>query len=404
MDITVIGAGPAGMMAAYAAARAGHSVTIFEKNEKLGKKLFITGKGRCNLTNACDVTELFDSICRGEKFLYSSIYGFDNSALCSLFESEGLALKTERGNRVFPASDHSSDVIKTLEKMLKASGVKIRLNTPVADIAVKGQKAVGVVLKNGETVSSDRVIVATGGLSYKTTGSTGDGMKWAKKLGHKVSDCIPSLVPFECEGEVCRQLQGLSLKNVTLSLFKDGKRVFCETGEMLFTHFGISGPLVLTASALCPDPPLEAKIDLKSGLDEQQLDKRLLRDFEKYANRDFINALDELLPQKLIPVVAQLSCIDPRIKVNSITKQQRRSLLELLKGFPLTVTGKRGFDEAIITRGGINLKEVDPGTMESKLVSGLYFVGEVLDADALTGGYNLQIAWSTGYAAGINME
>ncbi len=453
LKVIVVGGGPAGMMAAYAAAACGAQVTLIEKNEKLGKKLFITGKGRCNLTNACEVTEFFDNVMRNPKFLYSAVYGFDNSAVMDFFEKSGVTLKTERGGRVFPASDHSSDVIKAMERSLSRAGVKVLLNTGVCGIALSdgrrigindapggdfdGAQVTGVVVSSGggfdgresaalgvvsggrESGSSgayyeaDRVILATGGVSYRSTGSTGDGIVWASHLGHRAVKCEPSLVPLVCKEEYVKALQGLSLKNVKLTLFDGKKKLFDEQGELLFTHFGISGPLVLSASAMLPagffgDAAGEFSegkcpaglIDLKPALSEQQLDARLLRDFEKNNNRDFVNALDELLPKKLIPVAVQLSGIDPHKKVNKVSRQERLRLLEVLKGFPLTVTGCRGFEEAIITRGGVSVKDIDASTMESKTVKGLFFAGEMMDVDALTGGYNLQIAWSTGHLAG----
>ena len=427
MDVVVVGGGPAGMMAAYHAAGCGDTVTLMEKNEKLGKKLFITGKGRCNLTNACDVTEFFDNVMRNPKFLYSAVYGFDNLQVMSFFEQKGVKLKTERGDRVFPVSDHSSDIIRAMDRALSDAGVLVKLNCRVDElICDKGEDdpacAVisGVRLETGQVVRADKVILATGGLSYRSTGSTGDGISWAEDLGHRITHCRPSLVPFICGESYIRDLQGLSLRNVSLSLFEGEKKIFEEQGELLFTHFGISGPLVLSASAMIKDPEggekegpqagwqqgktLKGSIDLKPALSPQQLDARLLRDFEKNSNKDFGNGLDELLPKKIIPVVTQLSGIPAHKKVNKVSRQERQKLLEVLKGFPLTVTGTRGFDEAIITRGGVSVKDIDPSTMESKKVKGLFFAGEMMDVDALTGGFNLQIAWSTGYLAGERQE
>ena len=415
IKVAVIGGGAAGMMAASAAAARGHQVTLFEKNEKLGKKVFITGKGRCNVTNACEIEDLFANIITNPKFLYSAIYGYDNQAVCDFFEKAGCALKTERGDRVFPLSDHSSDVIRALEKDLQKKSVKICLQTRVKDILCDDLtgSVKGVELYDGKKVQADCVIMATGGVSYASTGSDGEGLNIAKAHGHTVVDCVPALVPFETKEDWCHSLMGLSLKNVEGRLIIDKKEVHSGFGEMLFTHFGISGPLVLSASSYYAaamrkkknkkkDVPVETMyyIDLKPALSVQQLDKRILRDFEENINKQFKNAIDGLFPSKLIPVMIRLSGIDPEKKVNEITKEERQSFAELIKNLPLTVTGTREFKEAIITQGGINVKEVNPSTMESKLIKGLYFAGEMLDVDALTGGFNLQIAWSTGHLAG----
>ena len=394
------------MMAAASAAEAGAEVIIFEKNEKLGKKLFITGKGRCNLTNACECEELFSNIISNPKFMYSAINAFDNRAVMDFFEKAGCKLKIERGNRVFPASDHSSDVILTLSNILKQKNVGIRLNSEITGLSVSEDNYItGVILKNGKKAEADSVIIATGGLSYKATGSTGDGFRFAEETGHRVTKLNPSLVPFECREEYCSTLMGLSLKNVSLKIMDDKKKLFEGFGEMLFTHFGISGPLVLSASSFYnkrKNDILKAFIDLKPALSEDVLDKRLIREFEVNGNKEFKNSLGALYPTKLIPVIIAISGIDQYKKTNSVTGKERRRLLEITKRFPLTITGTRSFDEAIITKGGISVKDINPSTMESKLIKGLFFAGEVIDVDALTGGFNLQIAWSTGFLAGEN--
>lgn len=411
--IIVIGGGPAGMFAAIAAAEAGSQVTLLEKNEKLGKKLYITGKGRCNITNAGDMDNLFANIMTNAKFLYSAFYSYDNQRVIDFFERNGLRTKIERGNRVFPVSDHSSDVIATLQKVLKEKKVKIMLHTqvqrlleepPVDDMS---QNVVtGVKLEDGTTMQADAVIVATGGFSYQTTGSTGDGYRFAKEMGHTVTDIHPSLVPFLAKEGYVQQMQGLALKNVEVRILNGKKLLYQEFGEMLFTHFGVSGPLLLSASAAIK-PSLTAGelsmfIDLKPALSEEQLDHRLLREFDEAKNKQFKNSIGGLFPAKMIPVMLELSGIDPEKKVNEITKEERRYFIGLIKAFPVTLCGLRDFNEAIITKGGVKVKEVNPSTMESKLVPHLYFCGEVLDLDAMTGGYNLQIAWSTGYLAGVS--
>lgn len=399
----VIGGGAAGMLAAIIAARNGKQVTLLEKNEKLGKKLFITGKGRCNLTNACDMEDLFRNIVTNHKFLYSSLYGFDNQTTMDFFEGLGLHLKTERGNRVFPESDHSSDVLRVLEQELRKQKVQVKLRTEVKEISVCDSVIQGVVLSDGSKLKADQVIVATGGLSYPSTGSTGDGYRFAKTAGHTIQPCSPSLVPMETEETWCKEIMGLTLKNVSVTLNCGKKKIYEGFGEMLFTHFGVSGPLILSASAYTGkylNESLVLKIDLKPALSESQLDERLQRDFFRYQNRQLQNAMDDLLPKKLIPIVIACSQISPDKKVNIITREERLQLVQILKGLPLHISGFRDYKEAIITRGGVNVREINPQTMESKLVKGLYFAGEVLDVDALTGGFNLQIAWSTGYAAG----
>ena len=407
--VIVVGGGAAGMFAAIAAAKNGHQVTLYEKNEKLGKKIFITGKGRCNITNAADMEELFDAVVTNSKFLYSSFYGYTNQNVIDFFEDAGVPVKIERGNRVFPISDHSSDVIRALEREMKKVDVKVCLNTEVKSVEAEKGKFNKVVLKDTTTQTADACIVATGGLSYRSTGSTGDGFRFAENVGHKVTQCFPSLVPMETKEPWICELQGLSLRNVEAKILDGKKELYKDFGEMLFTHFGVSGPLIISASSYVgkkfmdkngQKKELTLEIDLKPALTEEQLDQRVLRDFEENHNRQFKNAITKLFPTKLIPVMLELGGIDPEKKVNSIEKEERKQFVHLIKHFRMTLTGLRDYPEAIITKGGVNVKEIDPGTMESKLVKGLYFAGEVLDLDALTGGFNLQIAWSTGYAAG----
>ena len=407
--VIVVGGGAAGMFAAIAAAKNGHQVTLYEKNEKLGKKIFITGKGRCNITNAADMEELFDAVVTNSKFLYSSFYGYTNQNVIDFFEDAGVPVKIERGNRVFPISDHSSDVIRALEREMKKVGVKVCLNTEVKSVEAEKGKFNKVVLKDTTTQAADACIVATGGLSYRSTGSTGDGFRFAENVGHKVTQCFPSLVPMETKEPWICELQGLSLRNVEAKILDGKKELYKDFGEMLFTHFGVSGPLIISASSYVgkkfmdkngQKKELTLEIDLKPALTEEQLDQRVLRDFEENHNRQFKNAITKLFPTKLIPVMLELGGIDPEKKVNSIEKEERKQFVHLIKHFRMTLTGLRDYPEAIITKGGVNVKEIDPGTMESKLVKGLYFAGEVLDLDALTGGFYLQIAWSTGYAAG----
>lgn len=402
--VVVVGGGAAGMMAAITAAENGHQVTLIEKNEKLGKKIFITGKGRCNLTNNCDVEELLAAVCSNRKFLYSAVYGFTSQDTIDFFESEGMRTKTERGNRVFPLSDHSSDVISTLAAKMRSVGVITMLNTVVKNVLVKDGKACGAALTDGTRIEADAVVVATGGLSYPSTGSTGDGYRMAQEQGHSITELSPSLVPVETEGDWAKKLQGLSLRNVEV-IIKDGKKeLYREFGEMMFTHFGVTGPLILTASTTIgkklKNHPLALEINLKPALTEEQLDARILREFEGAKNKQFKNSLSALFPAKLIPVMIERCGILPEKPIHEITKEERRSLLEMTRHFPLTLTRLRDYNEAIITRGGINVREINPATMESKLVTGLYFAGEVLDLDAVTGGFNLQIAWATGRAAG----
>ncbi len=430
--IAIVGGGAAGMMAAVTAAQNGHEVSLFEKNEKLGKKLYITGKGRCNLTNDCSVEELLQAVCVNQKFLYSAFYGFTSQDTIDFFEESGLSTKTERGGRVFPVSDHSSDVIAALAKRMRQSKVKVFLNTEVKELLYrpwkeaagtqvnaenakkqkKGrnrntecvQRVCGLRLANGQEIEADTVIVATGGISYRTTGSTGDGYRFAAEAGHRVTELSASLVPMETEEPWAPQMQGLSLKNVEVSVFDGKKELYREFGEMMFTHFGVTGPLILTAStvvqARLAKHPLQLYIDLKPALTLEQLDARILREFESGKNRQMKTILTSLFPAKMIPVMLQRTEIPADKPAHDISREERGRLVMLTKHFPLTLTGLRGYNEAIITRGGVNIREIDPGTMESRLAKGLYFAGEVLDLDAVTGGFNLQIAWSTGYAAG----
>ena len=406
MRVLVVGGGPAGMMAAIQAAKQGNAVTLLEQNEKLGKKLFITGKGRCNVTNDCDVTELFDSVVSNKKFLYSAFYSFSNQDVKDFFEEQGLRLKVERGRRVFPASDKSSDVIKALGNALKKLEVKIRLRTRVDKVLTENDIVCGVRLSDGECLNADKVILATGGVSYKSTGSDGSGLVMAEKLGHQVTKLRPGLVGMCTKEAWVRDMQGLTPKNVAVSIGKkQGKKPLYEDfGELLFTHYGVSGPMILSASSRLGDElekeDLYIKIDLKPALSKEQLDSRILRDFEERKNADLSNAMVHLLPKSMIPVMLHVCGLDPAKKVNEVTRGEREQLVKGMKEFPLTINGLRDIQEAIITRGGVTVKEVDPSTMESKIVKNLYLAGEMLDLDALTGGYNLQIAWSTGYLAG----
>lgn len=403
----VIGGGAAGMFAAIAAAGNGHEVHVYEKNEKLGKKLFITGKGRCNITNACDMETLFDAVVTNSKFLYSSFYGYTNQNVIDFFEQIGVKTKVERGERVFPQSDHSSDVIRALEAEMRRRGVQIHLYTEVRRVVSDEGRFSFIELTDGSQIKGDACIVATGGLSYPTTGSTGDGHRFAKENGHSVTPCMPALVPMTAKEDWVPRLQGLSLRNVSAVIYDGKKRLYEEFGEMLFTHYGVSGPLMLSASSIVGkklrEKELKLVIDLKPALSMEQLEKRVLRDFEENQNRQFKNAVGKLFPAKLIPVMIELSGIDEDKKVNIISREERQRFVSLIKNLPVTLTGLRGYNEAIITKGGVKVKEIDPGTMESKLVKGLYFAGEVLDLDAVTGGFNLQIAWSTGYAAGMSV-
>lgn len=405
-NVIVVGGGAAGMMAAVFAARNGQNVQLLEKNEKLGKKLFITGKGRCNITNAADIEDLFTAVTSNPKFLYSGFYSFTNQQVIDFFEELGVKTKIERGERVFPVSDHSSDVIAAFSRELKSLGVSVSLHTEVRELLCEQDKVCGVLLTNGKKMKADAVIVATGGISYPSTGSTGDGYRFAKETGHRVTELLPSLVPMEVRQWYAKELQGLSLRNIEICITDGKKKLYEEFGEMLFTHYGVTGPVILSASSVVGrtlrKKELTLHIDLKPALSEEQLDKRILREFDANHNKQYKNSIDSLFPAKLKPVMIELSEIEPEKKVNEITKEERQRLVHLIKDFTMTLTGLRSYNEAIITKGGVSVKEIDPGTMESKKMKGLYFAGEVLDLDAVTGGYNLQIAWSTGYLAGIN--
>ena len=405
-SVIVIGGGPAGMIAAISAAECGARVSLLEKNEKLGKKLFITGKGRCNLTNAADIEEFFRAVISNPKFLYSAFYSFTNEQTIAFFESLGLKTKVERGGRVFPQSDHSSDVISALSRELSRRKADVLLHTEVKELIIEEGRAAGVLLSSGKKLYADAVIVASGGISYPSTGSTGDGYRFAESCGHRVTELSPALVPMEVKEWYAKELMGLSLRNIQIRITEGKKKLYEEFGEMLFTHYGVTGPVILSASSVVGNrlkqKELTLHIDLKPALSEEQLDKRVLREFEANHNRQFKNAVDSLFPAKLKPVMVELSEIPEDKKVHEITKEERLRFVRLIKDFTMTLTNLRGYNEAIITKGGVSVKEVDPGTMESKKVSGLYFAGEVLDLDAVTGGYNLQIAWSTGYLAGMS--
>lgn len=400
-SIFVVGGGAAGMMAAITAAENGAQVTLLERNDRLGKKLYITGKGRCNVTNDCAPEDFFPNVPRNPRFLYSAVYAFPPREVMAWFEARGCALKTERGNRVFPQSDKSASVIDALRAELRRLGVRV-LQERALDIVTQDGAVCGIETDGGFH-KTERVILATGGCSYPQTGSTGDGYRMLEKLGHTIVPPVGSLVPLVEKGYDCKQMQGLALKNVALRLVNQkGKTVFEEFGELLFTHFGLSGPVVLSASAhMNEKDAYTVLLDLKPALDEQKLDLRLLRDFEKFQNRDFENALVELLPRSMIPVIVRRSGIPAEEKVHSITREQRRALLELMKRFPVEIACKAPVEEAIVTSGGVKVSEIEPGTMQSKRVRGLYAAGELLDVDAYTGGFNLQIAWATGRAAGL---
>ena len=407
-DLIVIGGGPAGILGAAAATEKGLSVILFEKNEKLGKKLYLTGKGRCNVTNNGDTDDFLHNVISNKKFLYSSFNNFSNQRLIELLNSLGVKTKVERGNRVFPESDKSSDVIKALNKHLQVNHVEVKLNTEVKQIMVQEQKLTGVILQDGSRIRGEKVLIATGGLSYPQTGSTGDGYKMASHLGHTVVDPKPSLVPLVSEDKWVLDLQGLTLKNVSVQAVVKNRVVAEQFGELLFTHFGVSGPAVLSISSFlgnywgAPASPITLQIDLKPALSMEQLDARLQRDFLKYQGKHLKNSLDDLLPQRMIPVILSLSGVDEHKQVKQISRLERDKLVNTLKKLAIKVTGTRPLNEAIITGGGINTKEINPSTLESKLIKGLYFAGEVIDVDALTGGYNLQIAFSTGYLSGIS--
>lgn len=416
MKVIVIGGGPAGILASISSAENGNEVILLEKNNILGKKILITGKGRCNITNSIDIDEFTKNVPGNGKFLYSAFHNFSNKDIISLIEKNGLKVKEERGNRIFPVTDRAEDVRKCLEKeVLKHSNISIRYNADVREILLNDNKdsVVGVKLSNGENILSSKVILATGGKSYSGTGSTGDGYIMAKKVGHSIEKIRGSLVPLKADLNICQKLQGLSLRNVGIKIvdIEKGKNIYNDFGEMLFTHFGVSGPTILSSSAhllryknvdnLLSENKIKLYIDLKPALDDEELDRRILRDFEKFKNKEFKNSLYELLPKKIIDSVIHLSRIDKYKRVNEITKEERHYLITLLKNFEVTILGFRPVEEAIVTAGGINIKEINPKTMESKLVKGLYFAGEIIDVDAYTGGFNLQIAYSTGYTAGM---
>ena len=400
--VIIIGGGAAGMIAAYSAALTSKQVILLEKNEKLGKKIFITGKGRCNLTNASDMNTVMENVVSNKRFLFSAFKNFTNKDIMNLVENNGTKLKIERGNRVFPVSDHSSDIIRSLENAIRDLHVDIRLNTKVNELIIENDRCIGVVIGKNK-IMADAVIVATGGMSYQATGSDGDGYRFAKEAGLSVSKLYPSLVPFNIEGERIKALQGLSLKNIHAYIYNDKKLLYDEFGEMLFTHFGVSGPVIISASAIIGNKNIKGyrlSIDLKPALDEEKLDERILRDFAEQKNKQLKNSLNKLFPAKLIDEVIYQSNVDPEKKVNLLTKEERHSLVHATKNLEYIISSTRGFNEAIITKGGVEVSQINPKTMESKKIKGLFFAGEVLDLDAFTGGYNLQIAWSTGYVAG----
>ena len=404
-DVVIIGGGPAGMFAAITAAKRGRSVLLLERNDRLGKKLLITGKGRCNVTNDCDSAEILQNIPRNGRFLYSAMTEFPPKRIMDFLEDAGCRLKTERGNRVFPVSDNAVDIVDALVGYARERARF--LNGRATKLIVENGAVKGVETESGEEIFADKVIIATGGLSYPGTGSTGDGYELARQAGHKITELVPSLVPLEIHEGFCSDLMGLSLRNTAIKVVdtESGKTIYTDFGEMLFTHFGVSGPMILSASAHMRNMKsgkYKIFIDLKPALTEEQLDARILRDFSENTNKNFINALNSLLPKKLVPVIVKLSGISLSAKVNQITKEQRKNLVQLLKGMSITVTGFRPVAEAIITSGGVDISQINPKTMESKLVNGLYFAGEVIDTDAYTGGFNLQIAFSTGRLAGIS--
>ena len=401
--VIVIGAGPAGIMAAIHASKK-HNVILLDGNDRIGKKLFITGKGRCNVTNAKDISEFFDYIPGNPHFLYSALYSYTNEDTINFFENAGIKLKTERGGRIFPMSDKSSDIIKGLSIGLKEANVQVKLNSKVTNIIYNNDKITGVEINNTTKLNGDHFILATGGASYPLTGSRGEGQKFAKSLGHTIIDLKPSLVPIELNEPWLKELMGLSLKNISLSILKNNKVVYKNQGEMMFTNYGMSGPLVLSGSRYVKnDGNYEVSLALKPALNESELDKRLQKDFLKYQNKEFKNSLDDLLPQKMIPLIIKLSNIPENKKVNVITKEERKNLVYLLKNLKAKIKGLRPIEEAIVTAGGVNTLEIDPSTMKSKIISNLSFAGEVIDVDAFTGGYNVQIALSTGYIAGSSI-
>ena len=405
--VVIIGAGPAGMTAAYSASQNGIDVVLVEKNERVGRKLLITGKGRCNITNNCEVEELIANVNTNGKFLYSAFYTFTNDAVMEMFESLGVRLKTERGNRVFPESDRAMDVVDAMSRLIKRKNIKLVTGKTVKDIKEKNGKVESVVLSDGKEIKADAVIIATGGASYQRTGSTGDGYRLAEKLGHKITPLKPSLIGLEIQEDFVSKLKGLSLRNVAINVYgKKNKKIYDDFGEMEFTDYGVDGPIIKSASCIMRDLSKESYkifLDLKPALDHEKLDKRVQRDFQKYINKRFENSLSDLLPSKMIPVVVELSGIDPATPVNSITKEERRNLVNTIKNIEMHVKRYRPMEEAIVTSGGVKTSEINSSTMESKLVEGLYFAGEVIDVDAYTGGFNLQIAFSTGYLAGMSI-
>lgn len=416
MKVIVIGGGPAGILSAISSAREENKVTLIEKNSIIGKKLLITGKGRCNITSSLNIDEFIKNIPGNGKFLYSSFQNFTNMDIVNLLKENGLKVKEERGNRYFPVTDKAQSVVDSLSKELKKyPNIEIKLNTVVKDICTENNKVTGVKLSNGDILKAEKIILATGGKSYPNTGSTGDGYKIAEKLGHTINKPVGSLVPLTADTSICQKLQGLSLRNVKIEILdlEKNKKIYGDFGEMLFTHFGVSGPTILSASAhllrykeldrLLKDSKIKLIIDLKPALDNNTLDLRIRRDFEEFKNKEFKNSLEKLLPQKLIPVIIELSNIDPFKRVNEITREERTYLVNLIKNFEVEITGFRSVEEAIVTAGGVSIKEINPKTMESKIISGLYFAGEIIDVDAYTGGFNLQIAYSTGYTAGLNL-
>ena len=405
--VVIIGAGPAGMTAAYSASQNGIDVVLVEKNERVGRKLLITGKGRCNITNNCEVEELIANVNTNGKFLYSAFYTFTNDAVMEMFESLGVRLKTERGNRVFPESDRAMDVVDAMSRLIKRKNIKLVTGKTVKDIKEKNGKVESIVLSDGKEIKADAVIIATGGASYQRTGSTGDGYRLAEKLGHKITPLKPSLIGLEIQEDFVSKLKGLSLRNVAINVYgKKNKKIYDDFGEMEFTDYGVDGPIIKSASCIMRDLSKESykiSLDLKPALDHEKLDKRVQRDFQKYINKRFENSLSDLLPSKMIPVVVELSGIDPATPVNSITKEERRNLVNTIKNIEMHVKRYRPMEEAIVTSGGVKTSEINSSTMESKLVEGLYFAGEVIDVDAYTGGFNLQIAFSTGYLAGMSI-
>ena len=405
--VVIIGAGPAGMTAAYSASQNGIDVVLVEKNERVGRKLLITGKGRCNITNNCEVEELIANVNTNGKFLYSAFYTFTNDAVMEMFESLGVRLKTERGNRVFPESDRAMDVVDAMSRLIKRKNIKLVTGKTVKDIKEKNGKVESVVLSDGKEIKADAVIIATGGASYQRTGSTGDGYRLAEKLGHKITPLKPSLIGLEIQEDFVTKLKGLSLRNVAINVYgKKNKKIYDDFGEMEFTDYGVDGPIIKSASCIMRDLSKESykiSLDLKPALDHEKLDKRVQRDFQKYINKRFENSLSDLLPSKMIPVIVELSGIDSATPVNSITKEERRNLVNTIKNIEMHVKRYRPMEEAIVTSGGVKTSEINSSTMESKLVEGLYFAGEVIDVDAYTGGFNLQIAFSTGYLAGMSI-